>query len=87
MYKMYNIKYREHNQINCLQEATNPPALHLKHRAPTILYGKKRSTCMISYFYHEVDEICTLLGNYAVYSGNSLLMFRHNLLVPSRRVK
>ena len=32
-------------------------------------------------------EICTLLGYYAAYSGNSPPTFRDNLLVPSARVK
>jgi len=42
---------------------------------------------MISGFHHNVDEICALLGNYIMYSGNSLPKFRANLLVPSARVK
>ena len=29
--------------------------------------------CVISSFCHEVDEICTLLGYYTAYCGNSLL--------------
>ena len=33
------------------------------------------------------SEICVLLGNYAAYSGNSLLTFQDNLSVPSSRVK
>jgi hypothetical protein len=32
-------------------------------------------------------EICTLLGYYAAYSGNFLLTFQDNLLVPSSTVK
>jgi len=42
---------------------------------------------MISGFHHKVDEICALLGYYTVYSGNSLMMFRDNLPVPSSMVK
>jgi hypothetical protein len=42
---------------------------------------------MISGFHHNVDEICTLLGYYVIYSGNFLLTFWANLLVPSTRVK
>jgi len=38
---------------------------------------------MISGFCHKVDEICALLGYYAAYSGNSWLMFRDTLSVPS----
>jgi len=69
-------------------EATNLPASHPQKQAPAVLYGeKRRTTCMVSGFCHEVDELCTPLGNYAVYSGNSLLMFRDNLLVPSASVK
>jgi len=32
-------------------------------------------------------DICTILGYYAAYSGNSLPTFRDNLSVPSSRVK
>ena len=32
-------------------------------------------------------QICALLGNNAAYSGNSLLTFQDNLLVPSSSVK
>jgi hypothetical protein len=32
-------------------------------------------------------EICTLLGFYAVYNGNSVPMFRENLWVPTSRMK
>jgi len=42
---------------------------------------------MISDFRHEVNEICALLGYYAAYSGNSLLMFQDNLSVLSKKVK
>jgi len=38
-------------------------------------------------FHHEVDEICSLLGYYAVYGGNYILMFWDNLLVPYSRVR
>jgi hypothetical protein len=34
-----------------------------------------------------VDKICTLLGYFTVYSGNSLLKFRDNIVVPFSRVK
>jgi hypothetical protein len=34
-----------------------------------------------------VKEICTLIGYYAAYSGNSVPTFRYNLSVPSSRVK
>ena len=37
-------------------------------------------------FYHEVDESCTLLDYYTVSSGNSLLTFWDNLLVPSSSI-
>ena len=43
--------------------------------------------CVISGFLREVDEMCALLGNYAAYSGNSLLTFRDNLSVTSSRVQ
>jgi len=42
---------------------------------------------MISCFGHKVDEILAVLRNYAAYSGNSLPMFRDNLLVPSSRIE
>jgi hypothetical protein len=38
---------------------------------------------MISGFCREVDEILAVMRNYAVYSGNSLLMFWDNLSVQS----
>ena len=34
-------------------------------------------------FRRDVEEICALLGCYAVCTGKSLLTFRDNLLVPS----
>ena len=39
--------------------------------------------CLISGFCHEVDEKCALLGYYTASSGNFLLMFQHNMSVPS----
>jgi len=42
--------------------------------------------CIVSGFRHEADEICALLGHYTVYSGNSLLTFQDNILVPTTRV-
>ena len=41
---------------------------------------------VISGLRHETDEICALLGNYAAYSGNSLLMYRDELSIQSSRV-
>jgi hypothetical protein len=41
---------------------------------------------VISGFCCKVDEDCSLLGYYAASSGNYLLMFGDNLLVPSSRV-
>jgi hypothetical protein len=43
--------------------------------------------CLISGLRHDVDDICTLLGYYAAYSGNSVPMFWDNLWVPFSRVK
>jgi hypothetical protein len=34
-----------------------------------------------------VDKLCTLLGYYTMYSGNSLLKLWDNIVVPSSRVK
>ena len=45
------------------------------------------STFAISGFRHEVAENCALLGHYAASSGNFLLKFRDNLLVPSSGFK
>jgi len=42
---------------------------------------------VISRFHHGVDEICTLLGYYAVQSHNSVPTFQDNLSVPSSRVR
>jgi hypothetical protein len=42
--------------------------------------------CVNSGFRREVDEICALLGNHAVYSGNYLPTFRDNLSAQSSRV-
>jgi len=37
---------------------------------------------MISGFRQDVDEICVLLGHYAAYNGNSVLMLRSHLQGP-----
>jgi len=42
---------------------------------------------MISGFSHKADEILAVLRNYAAYSGNSLLMFRDSLLLPSSTIE
>jgi hypothetical protein len=42
---------------------------------------------VISGFRRDVDEICVLLGRYAASSGNPLPTFRHNVSLPSSRVK
>ena len=42
--------------------------------------------CVIAVFLHDEGEICSLLGYYALYSGNSLPVCRYNLSVPSSRV-
>jgi len=34
----------------------------------------------------SIHKICALLGYYAVQTGNSLLIFWENLLVPSSRI-
>jgi len=41
---------------------------------------------MISGFHHGVNEVCALLGCYAVYIGISLPTFRYNLLASSSGV-
>jgi hypothetical protein len=43
--------------------------------------------CAISGLYHEVDENCTLLGYYALSSGNFLPMSRDNLSASSSGFK
>ena len=47
---------------------------------------KQIHVCVISVFDNEVDEICTLLVYYAVYSDNSLPTFRDNQSVQTSRV-
>ena len=42
---------------------------------------------MISDFRRNVDEICALLGSYAMYSDNSLQTFRDDFSVPTSKVK
>jgi hypothetical protein len=42
---------------------------------------------LISGIRRDVHEICALLGYYAVSCGNCLPTFRHNVSVPSSRVK
>jgi hypothetical protein len=42
---------------------------------------------MLFYLKLSLYKVCTVLGYYTVYSGNSLLTFWDNLLVPSARVK
>jgi hypothetical protein len=50
-------------------------------------YLKHSQISVISGFRREVDENCALLGYYAASSGNFLLTFRDNLLVPPSGVK
>jgi len=40
---------------------------------------------MISDFRRHVNDICALVGCYTARFGNSLLAFRDNVSVPSRR--
>ena len=47
----------------------------------------KYSLSMTSGFRHKVEQNCTLQGYYAASSSNLLLMFQHNLSVPSLGVK
>jgi hypothetical protein len=42
---------------------------------------------VISDFHRDVDEICALLGYYAMSSGNTLPTFQDNVSVPFSRVK
>ena len=42
--------------------------------------------CMISGFHGEVHENCVILGYYAASSGNLLLTFQQDLLVPFSEV-
>jgi len=54
-------------------------------KVPLCLKKPRVSLQCIDYFCMailDVEEICALLGNYAAYSGNSLLTFQDNLLVP-----
>lgn len=41
----------------------------------------KKNGLLISRFRHKVDENCTLLGRYAVSSGNSIQKFWFNLSI------
>jgi len=43
--------------------------------------------CWISDFRLEVDEICALVGHHTAYNVKSLPTFRHNVSVPSSRIK
>ena len=54
-----------------------------------VLYShiKPSDKCITSGFCWGVDKICTLTGYYAVCSGNSLPIFRDNVLFPSARVR
>jgi len=38
-------------------------------------------------FHSDIDDICTLLGYYTTWSGNSIPTFRDSLLVLSSKVK
>jgi hypothetical protein len=62
--------------------------LQISHRHNPRVYEDRSENQVtlrvISGFRLEVYEICALMGNYAAYSGNSLLAFRGNL---SSRVK
>jgi hypothetical protein len=42
---------------------------------------------VISGFRRDADKICIVLSCYAARSGNTLLTFRNQLLVPSSRVE
>jgi hypothetical protein len=42
---------------------------------------------VISGFHRDADEICSLLGHYAVWSGNPIPTFRDNVSVAYSRVK
>ena len=60
--------------------------------SPSTFRGWKKETAIGEGFLsknvrREVDEICALLGYYAVCSGNCLQAFRENLTVLSSRVK
>ena len=55
-------------------------------QVPYLFAHETASNPVILDFCLEVDENCTLLGYYAASSGNSLLMSRDNLSVPSSGV-
>jgi hypothetical protein len=52
-------------------------AIHKTHHVFSVISGFRR----------DVDEICSLLGYYAMSNGNPLLTFRDNVSVPSSMVK
>ena len=66
------------------------------HKAVLNTLETKRVLCLprteprlfgvISGFYRDVDEVSSLLGRYAVWSGNSLQTFREKLSGPSSTV-
>jgi hypothetical protein len=62
---------------------------HGWHRIHHFNNETENASCLfvISYFRHDVDEICALLGYYASSNGNPLQTFRDNISVPSSRVK
>jgi hypothetical protein len=59
-----------------------PSRAQFKHLIQTL-----SNLCVTSGFRRNVDDICALLGFYAVCSGNSVPKFRDNLSAPSSRVK
>ena len=66
----------------------NPKSRYIVHSSlPLVPFVSRIYLCVISSFFREVEEMCALLGDYAAYSGNSLLMFRDNLSVKSSRVQ
>jgi hypothetical protein len=76
-----------------LNKRTNERAWRLSNQScapskPKQNQGRKEiSLCVISGFRRDGNEICALLGYYAVQSENSVLTFWNNLSVPSSRVK
>jgi hypothetical protein len=52
------------------------------------MYARKQNcACLISVFYHSVNEICAVLELYAAQNGSFVPTFRDNLSLPYSRVK
>ena len=66
---------------------TVPVSCDVDKNMGTSLYRSRYCPLVISGYRRDAEEICALLGCYAAPGGNSIPTLRHNLSVPSSKVK